>query len=248
MGDLGAVPVGAGPAFLRDRRGDVHHERLWSPFRYVGRRLRKATQDMVVQAALSPNDVVVDYGCADAPYRDLFAGVTYTPADLPGNPEAEVELRPDGSVPLPDGCCRMVLSTQVLEHVPDPAAYLAESARLLAPGGCLALTTHGIMYLHRDPTDYWRWTCDGLTRVITDAGYEVVELRGVLGLVPAALQLLQDGMGAKVPRRLRKPYVAVFQALISLTDRRTSDAARNDNALVFAVLARKPVEVPPSPA
>jgi len=34
---------------------------------------------------------------------------------------------------------------------------------------------------------------------------------------------------------------AAFQALISLTDRRTSDAARNDNALVFAVLARKPV-------
>jgi hypothetical protein len=96
------------------------------------------------------------------------------------------------------------------------------------------------MYLHRDPTDYWRWTCDGLARVITDAGYDVVELRGILGLVPAALQLMQDGMGSKVPRRLRKPYVAAFQALISLTDRRTSDSARNDNALVFAVLARKP--------
>jgi SAM-dependent methyltransferase len=240
MGDLGAIPVGDGAEFLRERRGDVHHENAWSPFRYVARRLRETTREMVAAAGLSPGDVVVDYGCADVPYRDLFEGVTYRPADLPGNPEAELELRPDGSVPLPDGCCRLVLSTQVLEHVPDPAAYLAESFRLLEPGGSLALTTHGLMYLHRDPTDYWRWTCDGLARVITDAGYDVVELRGILGLVPAALQLMQDGMGSKVPRRLRKPYVAAFQALISLTDRRTSDSARNDNALVFAVLARKP--------
>ena len=238
MGDLDPSP--AGSAFLEERRRDVRHTSLWSPFRYVGRRLQESTEEMVERASLSADDVVVDYGCADVPYRALFDGVRYTPVDLPGNPEAALELAPDGSVPLPDGCARLVVSTQVLEHVPDPSAYLAESCRLLEPGGMLALTTHGIMYLHRDPTDYWRWTCDGLARIVTEAGFEVVELRGILGLVPAALQLMQDGMGSKVPRWLRKPFVALFQALISLTDRLTSDAARNDNALVFAVLARKP--------
>src|SRR5688572_28872982 len=106
MSDLGAIPVGDGPEFLRERRGDVHHESLWSPFRYVGRRLRETTQEMVASAALSASDLVVDYGCADVPYRDLFAGVRYTPTDLPGNPEADLDLRPDGTVPLPDGCCR----------------------------------------------------------------------------------------------------------------------------------------------
>lgn len=230
----------ASSGYLGDRRADVHHETVWSPFRHVGRQLRAATAAMVEQARLAPGEVVLDLGCADAPYRSLFAGFEYVPADLPGNPVAELEIHPDGTVPRAGGSCGLVLSTQVLEHVPDPSAYLAEAHRLLRPGGALALTTHGIMYLHRDPTDYWRWTGDGLVRTVESAGFEVVELRGILGLVPAALQLVQDGLGAKVPRWLRKPYVGGFQALIGFTDRRTSEAARRENALVFAVLARKP--------
>jgi len=230
----------AAAAFLRERRGDVHQEALWSPFRHVGRQLRSTTAAMVGRAGLRPGEVALDYGCADAPYRALLGDATYVPADLPGNPVAEVEIGADGRVPRADGSCGLVLSTQVLEHVPDPAAYLAEAHRLLRPGGSLLLTTHGIMYLHRDPTDYWRWTCDGLVQLVESAGFEVVELRGILGLVPAGLQLVQDGLGARVPRWLRKPYVGCFQALIALTDRWTSDASRRENALVFAVLARRP--------
>jgi SAM-dependent methyltransferase len=193
--------VPALPSYLATRRRDLRAETPWSPFAYVGRRLRQLVASLVARAAPAPGSTVVDLGCADRPYRALLpAGVRYVGADLPGNPDADVVLDAAGRVPLPDGSAAVVLSTQVLEHVADPAAYLAECHRLLAPGGSLVLTTHGLMYLHRDPDDYWRWTCDGLARQVGAAGFDVVEVRGVLGLAPAALQLLQDAVAPFLPR------------------------------------------------
>jgi SAM-dependent methyltransferase len=42
---------------------------------------------------------------------------------------------------LPAGTLNVVLSTMVMEHVPDEAAYLREIERLLAPGGHAYITT-----------------------------------------------------------------------------------------------------------
>jgi SAM-dependent methyltransferase len=182
----------------------------------------------------------VDYGCADMAYRDLFGpDVAYLGADLPGNPAAAIELRPDGTLPLAEGSVDAVFSSQVLEHVGDPGLYLAECARVLRPGGRLLLSTHGIMVWHRDPVDYWRWTGEGLQRVVTDAGLQVVRFEGVMGLAATGLQLFQDGTHHRVPRRLQRPYFALMQALVAAFDRQTPES-RAENALVFAVVAVKP--------
>jgi 2-polyprenyl-6-hydroxyphenyl methylase/3-demethylubiquinone-9 3-methyltransferase len=42
-------------------------------------------------------------------------------------------------VPLADGCADVVVAGEVLEHVVDDVAVLAECARLLRPGGTLVL-------------------------------------------------------------------------------------------------------------
>ena len=44
-------------------------------------------------------------------------------------------------VPLADGCADVVLACEILEHVEDDVAVLAEAARLLRPGGLLLLDT-----------------------------------------------------------------------------------------------------------
>jgi SAM-dependent methyltransferase len=173
-------------------------------------------------------------------YRDLFGSdVVYLGADLRGNGDAAVELRPDGSVPIADGSVDAVFSSQVLEHVADPRTYLAECARVLRPGGRLLLSTHGIMVLHRDPVDLWRWTADGLRRIVADAGLEIVRFEGVMGLAATGIQLFQDGTHQRVPRPLLRPYLWLMQSLVSLFDRQ-SRASRAENALVFALVAVKP--------
>jgi len=240
--DLAVEPRRASsPTYLARRNADVRRTAPWSPFAYVARRLRQCVRDLIAAAELGPAPVVLDYGADDSPYRrHLPPGADYRAADLAGNRRADVEVRADGTLPVDDGSVDLVLSTQVLEHVEDPALYLSECTRVLRPGGSLVLTTHGIMYLHRDPQDYWRWTCDGLEKVVAEAGLEVSRSVGVLGLVPAGLQLVQVGLGRKLPRVLVAPVCLLFQALIALTDMGYGEGGRREFGLVIGVLATKP--------
>jgi len=224
--------------FLSERDPAVHGRRPWSQFRAVNRRLPRLVERLLAEADLRPGDVVLDYGCATAPYRSLLAsGVRYLGADLPGNLSADLELAGDGSVPLGPGSVSAVLSTQVLEHVADPMHYLSEARRVLKPGGSLVLTTHGIMYYHRDPEDYWRWTASGLTAILQSSGFVVAGMDGVLGLPGAALQLFQDAYAWRMPRRLRKGWFLLMQAAIEACERREPPDQRLNNCLVIGVRA-----------
>ena len=223
------------------RRRDIRDTSRWSQFGYHNRRLRSLIHDMVVDARLPARATVLDYGCADQPYRsELPRDANYVGADLPGNPDAQLEIDADGRVPMVADTADLVLSTQVLEHVADPALYLAECFRVLRPGGRLILSTHGIMYFHPDPEDHWRWTRTGLTKIVEAAGFDVVGLHGVMGLVSACLQLIQDGTIFFLPTRLRRWYAGALQALVALADRIYDDETRIDNGLVIAVAAVKP--------
>jgi len=229
------------PQFNVRRNADVRRVVPWSPFAYVAWQLRRCVRDLLVTADLGPAPTVLDYGADDAPYRrHLPRRTSYLAADLAGNPRADVEIRADGTLPVADDTVDLVLSTQVLEHVEDPALYLSECTRVLRPGGSLVLTTHGIMHLHRDPEDYWRWTCDGLEKVVADAGLEVRRSVGVLGLVPAGLQLVQVGVARRMPRFALAPLFLVFQTLIAATDLGYDEGGRRDFGLVVGVMATKP--------
>jgi SAM-dependent methyltransferase len=234
------TPALDGPRFLQTSRAHLRNPQWGHPLAHIIRELHDALARLVAGLDLPPGATVLDYGCADMAYRDLFGpDVVYLGADIPGNADAAIEILPDGTLPVGDESVDAVFSTQVLEHVEDPHRYLAECARVLRPGGKLLLSTHGIMVYHRDPVDYWRWTGEGLRRVVEQAGLRVAEFRGVMGLAATGLQLFQDGTQLRVPGRLRRPYFAVLQTLVALFDRQ-SDASRAENALVFALVAVRP--------
>lgn len=116
---------------------------------------------------------VLDFGCGGSPYRELFSGEIYHRADFPGFADLDFEFGEDSAIATPDAGYDLVLSTQVLEHVREPARYLAECARLLRPGGRLILSTHGLFEEHGCPYDFQRWTADGLRLAIERSGLQV---------------------------------------------------------------------------
>lgn len=221
-----------------DRSG-MRNPPWWHHLAYINRILPAAIGDAIADLQLAPGATVLDYGCADQQYRKLFEQQQYRGADLPGNALADVVIR-DGRLPLADASVDLVLSSQVLEHVDDPADYLRESLRVLKPGGRLLLSTHGMMFFHPDPVDYWRWTGQGLRKIVQDAGFESVSQRGIMGLAASGLQFVQLSMCPRLPRGLRQLAILCFQLLIAAADRLQSDASREHNALVFIVVARKP--------
>jgi SAM-dependent methyltransferase len=124
---------------------------------------------------------VLDYGCGGSPYRSLFSPTAYHRADIPGTPGLDYEFDEESHVAAPNDSYDCVLSTQVLEHVRRPERYLAECFRLLAPGGRLLLSTHGIYEEHGCPHDFQRWTSDGLRLAVENAGFDVKRLRKLTG-------------------------------------------------------------------
>ncbi len=94
---------------------------------------------------------VLDVGSGIKPYLPYFEPYadSYVGVDI-GNPAADLE----GSVealPVEDGTFDLVLCTQVLEHVEDPAQAVRELHRVTSPGGRVLASTHGVQVYHPSP-------------------------------------------------------------------------------------------------
>jgi len=159
---------------------------------------------------------LLDFGCGNGAQTLVFLpdfatiiGADVEPAHIlefqrtVADAGLEGRVRPvcyDGSrLPLPDAAVDAVVSFEVLEHVSDERAALAEIRRVLRPGGWLALTvpnrwwifeTHGarlpLLRWNRVPFFSWlprrwhdRWACARIYRrreirdLVTASGFEV---------------------------------------------------------------------------
>jgi len=203
--------------------------------------IQKRLQLIINSDSLLAGDKILDYGCGSKPYQALFTKKfkSYVGADIEGNANASLIIGPEGQVPAVDESFDCVLSSQVLEHVVNPQIYLKEAFRVLKKGSHLILSTHGIWPYHPDPTDFWRWTIDGLQREIGRAGFEIETVQSVFGLESTALQLWQDATSERLPGFIQPLYTWFFQSMIGFIESRHPDKVSND-ASVYIVLAQRP--------
>jgi SAM-dependent methyltransferase len=157
---------------------------------------------------------VLDYGCGSSPYKFLFGSATYLRADLPHIANIDFAINQSGGVDVPSETIDLVLSSQVLEHVPDPALYLSECWRVLKPGGILLLSTHGLFEDHGCPFDFHRWTADGLKKTVEKAGFQTQKLKKLTSN-KRALAFYQDHYGHLL-RWTRKSFFGIFYWLLDL--------------------------------
>ena len=113
---------------------------------------------------------VLDVGSGAKPYERHFAGYTRAYVGVDAASDAADLVGRAEELPVADGSFDVVLCNQVLEHCDDPALVARELRRVVAPGGVVLASTHGVAPYHPNPNDLWRWTHAGLERLFAAAG------------------------------------------------------------------------------
>lgn len=173
-----------GVGWLTEANTEEAYDSLWGDqanlarFREEGEGIRVILTDEVVEqvgSRLAPGVRVLDVGCGVgdllAALREREPAIRPTGLDFSDRAVQTALTRlPDGDIrrhhlrdplPHPDDSFHLVLCTDTLEHLDDPAAVVAELVRVCAPGGAVVVVVpDGAMdtFLgHR-----WFWSVDSL--------------------------------------------------------------------------------------
>lgn len=118
-----------------------------------------------IAASTSAGMRVLDAGAGPCKYRPLFSHCHYESQDFAkyGGSDhryGELDYVCDiTSIPVADASYDRVICTEVLEHVPHPERVITELARILKPGGILAITAPLISGIHMAPYHF----CSGFS-------------------------------------------------------------------------------------
>lgn len=146
-----------------------------------------------------PDMLVLDAGAGSAPYAELFRHARYETADfaqMTGKKYARLDYVCDlEAIPVEAERYDRIVFNQVLEHVPDPTAVVAELFRVLKPGGRLFCSVPLFYAEHGVPHDFHRFTQFALRRLFGNAGFEVRQVRwmeGYFGTMSYQFQLMHQ--------------------------------------------------------
>ena len=183
---------------------------------------------------------LLDVGCGCKPYLPYVAShaSAYVGVDVVENPLADLHGAVE-DLPVEDASFDLVLCTQVLEHCDDPERAVRELRRVLAPGGRLLASTHGVQVYHPSPGDFWRWTHTGLERLFREhadwAALSVVPSSGTAATVCMLLGLYLELATKRTPlARLGRAGVAGLNRLGPALDRRSSRLREPGPGTLFA--------------
>jgi hypothetical protein len=124
--------------------------------------------------------------------RPLFAGREFIGTDLRAGPGVDriEDLR---GLNFGDGEVGTALCLDTLEHCADPLAAGRELRRVVSPAaGTLLVSSVMLMPIHGYPSDYWRFTPEGL-RLVLD-GFDDID---VAGMGDPTLPFWVFGIGAR---------------------------------------------------
>ncbi len=169
------------------------YDRFWAGY------VRETVDLLEAVARVRPGERVLDVGCGTGAFAERLVGfdphIAITGVDVSGGMLAEARRKTAGApnarflqasaeaLPFPDASFAVVVSASALHYVPDPAQGVREMARVLRPGGRLALLDwdRGRWWMAvmdrfltvADPAHGHTLTADEIARLMTDAGLDV---------------------------------------------------------------------------
>jgi len=227
-----------------------------SDFTFTGERLSGVDEEFAVDmarhiaayrwaTAQAVGKTVLDVGCGEGYGTMMLAGVALKAVGIDraeAVAAASARYRTAnlayqssdlGRLPTIEECFELVVSFQVIEHLPDPGAFLAGLRHCTAVGGRILVTTpNRLMSVSENPYHLREWTADellalarpvlptvrmlgihGSERVLAWERARGVQVRRILRLDPLGLRhrmpgFLVRGVFPKLARRVRRRLAA----------------------------------------
>jgi SAM-dependent methyltransferase len=193
-------------------------------FWYLG--MRRIAASLLAADMERPGLRVLDAGCGTGGFLRWLADA-YAPQELAGVdiaadaieparerlPEADLEVAPLTAIPFADASFDVVVTNDVLQHVPerDVPGSLRELWRVLVPGGALLVHTNGARRLRRERDDWRAYDAASLRAALGAAGFGVERLTyanallslwgAARGRFPHAPSETTDGIPQALPSR-----------------------------------------------
>jgi SAM-dependent methyltransferase len=110
-------------------------------------------------------------------------------------------------LPFRDDTFSLVVSQETLEHVKDPFRAVREIYRTLRPGGRFYCQVPFIIGYHPGPTDYWRFTKEGIRELVRQAGFSCETVEISVGPATGLYRILVEFLATARARLIPPAYL-----------------------------------------
>ncbi|HEY3974989.1 MAG TPA: class I SAM-dependent methyltransferase [Candidatus Sulfotelmatobacter sp.] len=184
---------------------------------------------------------VLDLGGRIQPYRPLLEDRVrrYVAIDLRWTPLVNIVARGE-QIPLAGGQFDLVICTQTLEFIPEPAVVIAEIHRVLKPGGCLLLSAPSVYPCESD-SDRWRFLPGSLRQLVAVFGESEIIPEGgsIVGFFRTVNICLNTFVRYPVLRSIFRWTICPLLNLSGELLTRVAGSANDQFAANYSVWARK---------
>lgn len=202
----------------------------------------KALASYVAAIRKYARGTIADLGCGNAPLAGIYAPHVEKMLwiDWPASMHQQVKLdrEQDLNAPLdlPDASVDTVLMTDVLEHIREPDRLVAETFRVLRPGGRAIIGVPFLYWLHEEPHDHHRYSIHKLRDFAASHGFSVLEEHVNGGGLDVVRDLLTKSVYVQkfpLPAALVHYATGGLFALLSPVSRRMRDVMPMGYTVVF---------------
>ena len=149
----------------------------------------------------------MDFGCGTQPYKKLFKTSKYigVEIDIPGECKEKGIIYYDGKhLPFKNETFDSMISSEVFEHVINIEEMIKELNRVLKPGAHVLITVPFVYPRHCWPNDYRRYTYEGIKKLLTSNGFEILKCESNAGYIECIAELINNYVFINIKNKIVK--------------------------------------------
>ncbi|MDI6654439.1 MAG: class I SAM-dependent methyltransferase [Candidatus Hydrothermarchaeota archaeon] len=136
--------------------------------------LRKEYEKTLKKLNPPQNSKILEIGTGNISYKKYFPNCDFISSDMDASYQVD-DVVDVHNIKYPDNYFDVVLFHGILEHIESPEQALDEIYRVLKPSGIAIVSTIFFFPYHYFPSDYWRFTEQGLKLLLKK--FKIVEFK-----------------------------------------------------------------------